>query len=219
MSRILTAAVSGLACMLVLAGCGADGGPRADQDRDGHDRQRPRVADEPTKPRQRPAPEATARPRDRRAPAPQTVAPDPGPNALTIERADGSGHLLRPADLGQGWSVTATGPEDGRLLSRCQVASLYDIGAERARLRDFTTGGRAEAGQAVARFVDRRSAWRAERVVAAWRDDCARQLRRRDAALGTVRHGAWLSVVEISGVDAPERELRAALRRVEATFA
>lgn len=220
MSRFLPAAASGLACLLLLAGCGADGGTRADRDRDrpDRDRERPRAAAGRVTPEKRPDTPAVARPGHRRAQAPESAVADPGRNALTVQRAGSSGHLLRAGDLGRGWRVSATGPEDGRLLSRCQAATLHDIGAERTRLRDFATDGRAAAGQAVSRFVDAKSAWRAEQVLVAWRDDCARQLRRRDAALGTVRHGAWLSVVQISGVDAPGRDLRAALRRVAATF-
>lgn len=218
---MLPAALSGVVCLVLLAGCGADQGVRADRDPDGRDRGRHQPGAGQAAPGHRPEgadDRAGLKPGERRAPAPQSAAPDPGPNRLTIEQVGGSGHLLGAGDLGPGWSVSATGPEDGRRLSRCQATSLYDIGAERTRLRDFATDDGARAGQAVSRFVDPKSAWRAERVVQAWRDDCARQLRRRDADLGAVRHGAWLSVVEISGVDDPRADLLAALRRVDATF-
>jgi hypothetical protein len=43
-------------------------------------------------------------------------------------------------------------------------------------------------------------------------------MRKRDAALGTVRHGAWVSRVEVAGVRSPARRLAGALDDVRATF-
>jgi len=37
-------------------------------------------------------------------------------------------------------------------------------------------------------------------------------------ALGTVRHGAWLSVVEVTGLSRPKKRLRVALAAVDSTF-
>ncbi len=101
-------------------------------------------------------------------------------------------------------------------MSDCHRATLRDVGAQQTRLRDFA--GPGAAVQAVARFVDPKSAWRIEKVVVAWAEDCADELRGRDAALGAVRQGSWVSVVEISGVEAPRQRLRSALAAVEATF-
>ncbi len=101
-------------------------------------------------------------------------------------------------------------------MSPCQRGTMADVGASRTRLRQFE--GPGTAVQSVSRFVDRKSAWRIERVVASWAEDCAAELRRRDAALGAVRHGSWLSVVEVAGVSAPRQRLAQALAAVEQTF-
>ena len=154
--------------------------------------------------------------RERRSIAAETEPPEPTGNALTIERAPVS-HLIGAGVFGAAWSVQGTGGEAGRMTSDCQRATLRDIGAMDTRVRDFSTEGSA-AVQAVSRFGDAKSAWRAEQVVFAWREDCADELRGRGAALGTVRHGAWLSVVEVTGVSQPHRRLRAALAAVDATF-
>lgn len=143
-------------------------------------------------------------------------APAPSGNALTIAETPDA-HLIGAGAFGAGWSVEGTGAEAGRLTSDCQRATLRDIGANRTRVRDFAADGSA-ASQAVSRFGDAKSAWRAEQVLIAWREDCADQLRSRDAALGTVRHGSWLSVVEVAGLAEPRKRLRSALAAVEATF-
>ncbi len=101
-------------------------------------------------------------------------------------------------------------------MSPCHRASMADIGAERTRVRDFR--GPGTAVQAVSRFVDHRSAWRIHRVVEAWTEECARRLERRDAALGAVRHGRWLAVVEVADVRHPQRRLATALAAADATF-
>ena len=101
-------------------------------------------------------------------------------------------------------------------MSECHSVSMRDVGAKETQLRDFTGPGAAVQG--VSRFVDPKSAWRVEQVVIAWAEDCADELRARDAALGAVRHGSWVSVVEIAGVAEPRQQLRSALAAVEATF-
>ncbi len=195
--------------LLLAAGCGGD--PQS-QDASDQERQRPR-AGKPA-PTREPAPPSP--PAERRTTSPETPPPTTRGNALTIRQTGPDGHLLGADDLGTGWSVSSTGGENGRVMSDCHRATLRDIGAQQARLRDFA--GPGAAVQAVARFVDPRSAWRIEKVVVAWADDCADELRGRDAALGAVRQGSWVSVVEISGVDAPRQRLRSALAAVEATF-
>lgn len=205
--------------LLLTAGCGGATSPRADSERE---RDRPRAAarlsptPEPT-PDPTPDPTSPATPqRERRSMAAEPEPAQPTGNALTIQQSPDA-HLVGAGALGAAWSVTATGDEEGRMASTCQRATLRDIGATRTRVRDFETTD-ASAAQAVSHFGDARSAWRAEQVFVAWREDCAQELRRRDAALGTVRHGAWLSVVEVAGVPSPRKRMRGVLAAVEATF-
>lgn len=163
---------------------------------------------------------ASVRPSDRRTVAQQQPPPKPRGDALTVRKAGPDGHLVSADDLGRAWRVTGTGDEDGRLLSPCHRASLADVGATATRLRDFEARGDrpGTAVQAVSRFVDRKSAWRIERVVTSWATDCADGLARRDAALGVVRHGTWLAVVEVAGVGHPRARLTRALEAADATF-
>jgi hypothetical protein len=165
-------------------------------------------------------PRASVRPTDRRTVARQQPPPKPPGNALTVREAGPDGHLVSAADLGRAWRVTATEDEDGRVLSPCHRASLADVGATATRLRDFEARGDrpGTAVQAVSRFVDRKSAWRIERVVTSWATDCADALAERDAALGVVRHGTWLAVVEVAGVGHPRVRLARALEAADATF-
>lgn len=213
----------GLLLNLMLAGCGGDTSAREDSEQQ---RQRPRAeatADaapsatpHPT-PRQKPRAEVPAEvPAPERRSTASTPAPAPTGNALTIQQTPSS-HLIGAGALGANWSVEATRAEAGRMTSECQRASFRDIGAMETRVRDFAAD-RSAAVQAVSRFGDAKSAWRAEQVMIAWREDCADQLRRREAALGTVRHGTWLSVVEVAGSPHPRQRLRTALAAVEATF-
>ena len=60
----------------------------------------------------------------------------------------------------------------------CQKTSLVDIGAVHAVRRDFAgpDGSGVAARQIVAKFADAKSAWRAEQVLRAWRDDCEERL-------------------------------------------
>lgn len=163
---------------------------------------------------------ASVRPHDRRTVARQQPPPKPRGDALTVRKAGPDGHLVSADDLGRAWRVTATADEDGRVLSPCHRASLADVGATATRLRDFEARGDrpGTAVQAVSRFVDRKSAWRIERVVTSWATDCADGLARRDAALGVVRHGTWLAVVEVAGVGQPRARLSRALEAADATF-
>lgn len=218
-------AVSLALAALLAGGCSAE---QTSSDPAAQERPRPRAAasptSEPAEPSDSSGPTARVEPAEptaatgRRPVAKRQPVPTPSGNALVIETTRGpDAHLIGAGALGSAWSVLTTGAEDGRTASRCQRATMSDIGAERTRIRAFAADD-AEAAQAVSRFVDRTSAWRAERVLAAWREDCSRALRRRDAALGTVRHGVWLSVIEVAGVAAPRTRLRAALGAVEKTF-
>lgn len=200
-----------LALTLALsAGCGAD--PRDEGGR----------AVEPI-PEQRPSPveESTGEPapaRPLRAQSDRRVTTSDAPSAsapeVTVEpfRTVPGGALLVARELGRGWRVTSTGAERGRFVSECQRVSLVDIGALSSRIREFAGAG-TSARQAVSRFADGRSAWRADRVLTAWREECAAALRRRGAALGTVRRQGKLSVVEIEGVARPARRLERVLSR------
>ncbi len=208
-----------LLTLVLAAGCGGDPSAREGSER----QQRPRAgagadpapsAAPSSTPRQQPGRDRPAH--ERRSVAPRSAPPEPTGNALTIQQTPDA-HLVGAGALGAGWSVESTGGEAGRMTSDCQRATLYDIGATETRVRDFAADG-SSAAQAVSRFGDAKSAWRAEQVMIAWREDCAEQLRRRDAALGTVRHGSWLSVFEVAGLAEPRKRLRTALAAVEATF-
>jgi hypothetical protein len=198
--------------VLLTTGCGADGGERADPE--------PRRAGveqrEPDRSGQRPPREAREV-QERRIVAPREKSEESTPPDPLFGYPDADAHLLAASALGTRWSVSRTYDEKGRLASGCQRASLVDIGASLARLRDFQRP-RGVAVQAVAEFADRASARRADAVLLAWRDRCADRLEKRDAALGTVRHGEWVSLVEVTGVRSPERRLAAALTEVRATF-
>ncbi len=96
------------------------------------------------------------------------------------------------------WKVTGDGPEDTRRAGTCQKTSLGSIGAVSAVRRTFaartngrTTGKRTrptpQALQVVARFADDKSAWRAHRVLAAWREDCAERLDHARREVGPMR--------------------------------
>ena len=209
-----------LLTLVLAAGCGGDPSAREDSEQQ---RQRPR-AGATSDPAPSTTPSSTPRQQaerdrpahERRSVAPRSAPPEPTGNALTIQQTPDA-HLVGAGALGAGWSVESTGGEGGQMTSDCQRATLYDIGAMETRVRDFAADG-SSAAQAVSRFGDAKSAWRAERVMIAWREDCAEQLRRRDAALGTVRPGSWLSVFEVAGLAEPRKRLRTALAAVEATF-
>lgn len=210
-----------LAAVLLTAGCGADGGSD-----DAPQRDRPRAATKLPPPE---APSASASPDDAPSAVPtgkgedrrivaRPTRPTKSHNALTFSSSGPDGHLLGAGDLGARWSVASTSSENGRVMSDCHRATLRDVGAQETRLRDFRGKGGSRAVQAVSRFVDGKSAWRIEQVVTSWAEDCQADLRDRDAALGAVRHGSWVSVVEVAGVDSPRQQLRSALAAVSATF-
>ena len=129
------------------------------------------------------------------------------------------------------WTSDA-GAEDSP-VGACQKTDLVTIGAMETSLRTFTADD-ATATQVVARFADTRSAWRAHKVLAAWREDCAERLgrsavnigplaeirvpigtgasyraayRKSTAGLGILRTGTYLTVLEITAEsgDYPER--------------
>lgn len=208
-----------LLTLVLAAGCGGDPSVREDSEQQ---RQRPRAgatadpADPAPSSMPRQQPDGNRPAHERRIVAPRSAQPEPTGNALTVQQTPDA-HLVGAGALGAGWSVESTGGEGGRMTTDCQRATLHDIGAMETRVRDFAADG-ASAAQAVSRFGDAKSAWRAEQVLVAWRQDCADQLRRRDAALGTVRHGSWLSVFEVAGLPEPRKRLRTALAAVEATF-
>jgi hypothetical protein len=147
---------------------------------------------------------------------------------------------------GEAWSSSATATDDLTVLGPCHLTSLVDIGALTAVRRTWTsTSSTSRAVQIVARFADRRSAWRAHQVLGSWHEGCAgddldvgamrtisvptgvgkayrvgRGTRATD--LGILRKGSWISVV---AVVAPSAQVpgdsvlaRAAVKRIAATF-
>jgi hypothetical protein len=204
---------------LLATGCGADDGGSAGPREPSA---QPRVSAQPGRAEETEQPAGASREKRER----QTVRSQEGtqesapPDPLFVSVDDP--HLLPAHVLGARWTVKRTYEERGRFASECQRASLVDIGAMSARLRDFTRrSGPDRAGvavQAVAEFADRASARRADAVLIAWHDRCVDQLQERGAALGTVRHRAWVSMVEVSGVHAPQRRLDAILGEVRSTF-
>lgn len=206
-----------------MTACGTgDAGPtgtdRAADVRGAPDRdERSPSASPSTRPKQRDLLGAPASPRPTDSRSEVADAPTrPRGNALTVRAAGADGHLVAASDLGRRWRERATGDEGDRVMSRCHAATFHDVGAVKVRLRDFD--GPGTAVQAAARFVDHRSALRIERVVRAWERDCSAGLERRDAALGVVRHGRWLAVVEVAGVARPARQVQRALDAAATTF-
>lgn len=205
--------------VLLATGCSADDTGSAGP---GEPSAQPRASAEPDQADQTKQPARASRDKAAR----QTVRSQDGTAESTppdpLFAATDDPHLLPAAALGARWRVKRTYDERGRLASDCQRASLVDIGAMSARLRDFKQRSGADragvAVQAVAKFADRASARRADAVLLAWHERCADQLQERRAALGTVRHRAWVSVVEVSGVRAPQRRLDAILSKVSSTF-
>ncbi len=205
--------------VLLATGCSAD---RRGSAGPAEPSAQPRASSQPDRPEPSEQPARASRDQGDR----QTVRSHDGTEESTppdplFASADDS-HLVAADALGARWMVKRTYEERGRLASDCQQASLVDIGAMSARLRDFKQrSGAGRAGvavQAVAEFADRASARRADAVLLAWRERCADQLHARRAALGTVRHRAWVSMVEVSRVRAPQRRLDAILSEVSSTF-
>lgn len=178
--------------------------------------------------------------------------------ALPLARGGGAqDHLLAAEDLPQvgddGWTEHSTGAEGDRLIGACHRATLVAVGALHAVLRVFTgaEGSGLRSRQAVARYADAKSAWRADQVLRAWRADCEEHLdypaeevgpmekvtldagtggrylvtygSKKDpngSALGILRRGRWLAVVEIRAADGdvPAAWTRRAVRRIAATW-
>ncbi|HEU5036266.1 MAG TPA: hypothetical protein VFT70_04630 [Nocardioides sp.] len=143
------------------------------------------------------------------------------------------------------WTVD-TKPAAGA-VGACQKTDLGTIGAVDTVSRTFTAEDGLAATQVVARFADAKSAWRAHRVLAAWRDDCGSRVERADvgplqpitvhtgtadgyrgsfrsrsAGLGILRAGDYLTLVEVTatGDRYPGRwdPARVAVRRIARTF-
>ncbi|WP_126688270.1 hypothetical protein [Nocardioides ferulae] len=235
MRRLLPTA---LLLVLVTGACGGDPQPAADQPPVSRhrlaatteptpDAPPPTTADRPSR-RPRPSPSATGAPGAAPAPLPaRPLAPGRSPGAIP---ADLGTHLLTSAAVpgpgaALGWTVTAEGAEGAAVAGGCHKTPLVTIGALRAARREHSSGRDARATQVVARFADRRSAWRAHRVLVAWHADCAERASRRVgpvreltvptgvaegyttaadrrggtvSALGILRTGRLLSVMEIS---------------------
>lgn len=214
------ASLTAVGVLLLVAGCGAD----VPTDRAADDRQSsPRSLAEGPAPSPSAAPlqpsDATSETPSGRRHVVRPASPRSMGNALTFSEVGPDAHLIAASVFGRDWSVTRTSGERGRRVSQCHAATMRDIGAQQTRLRDFAgSAQQPHAVQAVSRFVDPKSAWRVEQVVRAWAQECANELHSRDAALGVIRHRAWLSVVEVAGVERPGRQLRRALRAAEGTF-
>lgn len=174
-------------------------------------------------------------------------------------RAGALTHLLTADSLpGVGddaWVEHSTGAEGSRPVGVCQQATLVDIGALDVVVRAFRgpdgpDGSDLRVRQAIARYADAKSAWRAHEVLRAWRADCAHHLDHATgevgpmvevdletgtggrylvtygpengahSALGLVRHGRWLAVIEIraTGGTLPAAWPLRAVRRIAATF-
>lgn len=177
--------------------------------------------------------------------------------ALPLARGNGADdHLLTAETLPEvgddPWTERSTGAEGSRLVGACHRATLVDIGSLHAVFRVFTgaEGSGLRARQAVARYADPKSAWRAHQVLRAWRADCEEHLPDPsevgpmekvtldagtgaryavtfgpekdpdDRALGFLRRGRWLAVVEIRATegDVPAAWTRRAVRRIAATW-
>lgn len=69
--------------------------------------------------------------------------------------------------------------EPRRLAGTCHRFDLLSIGADQVAHRGFRAprGANAVAGELVAEFADRKTAWRAYRTMLAWRDSCREKLR------------------------------------------
>ena len=158
-------------------------------------------------------------------------------------------HLLDadrlPTVGGRAWDVTADAPA-GR-VGACQKTDLATIGATAAASRSFRAADGVTATQVVARFADAKSAWRAHQVLVAWRDDCESRVdgasvgplrpvtvttgtgdsyrgrfAAREAGLGVLRTGSYLTLVEVSargaGYPTSWDPTRVAVRRIARTF-
>ena len=207
------------------------------------------ASDEPSPSATTSSPAPTAHPsRSGRQPVAHHGAARPAPLEVHLLGSEDMPDMT-PGDAG-GWTIGDTGPEDSTAVGACQKTSLQTIGAVSAVRRTYVDpqgeGGRA-ATQVVARFADRKSAWRAREVLRSWRDDCGAEVgpmrdvdvqsgsgehyratygpsqrKQRTADLGIVAHGAYLCLVEITApsTDYPDHRApaRAAVRRISRSF-
>lgn len=78
---------------------------------------------------------------------------------------------------GFAWTKQSDGAENAESVGACQKASLEAIGGLSPIRRTYDAGdGSARAIQVVAEFADKVSAWRANEVLEAWREDCEERL-------------------------------------------
>lgn len=102
--------------------------------------------------------------------------------ALPAGRTSATAHLLDGDTMptladDAAWRVADQGPEGDAAVGACQKTPLVSIGALSAVRRDYAaTGSSARAVQVVGRFADAKSAWRAQEVLEAWREDCEQRL-------------------------------------------
>ena len=237
-SRVPIAVVS-LVTALALAGCGDGGTP----ERAAAPAPRPSHA-HTTTPKPTPSPSATTAPTEHHH---RHKVGTLAPRTRTSTTAEA--HLLDadrlPAVGGRAWTVGAEPAGDA--VGDCQKTDLTTIGAVDSVGRTFTAADGLAATQVVARFADARSALRAHRVLAAWRDDCETRVERseigplepitvhagsadgyrgsfraRAAGLGILRAGAYLTLVEVTAADNRYPDswdpARVAVRRIARTF-
>ncbi len=179
----------------------------------------------------------------------EAAAPSPpASQAISAARKSPESVLLPAAQMptvAGPWSGSTTGG-DLQPVGPCTQASLGDIGAVSAARRTWTLDGSDATGvQAVGRFADNKSAWRAHEVLTSWHDACEQQVSGEVGPLvdvrlsrgvgqafavvddgitidvGIVRRGAFLSVVALRGdPDLPAGAARArlAVKRAAARF-
>jgi len=174
-----------LAAVLVTGGCAADDPTTSTP---APARTSPAEPTQAASPTEQPATEPTEqKPRRHRSRGGgKKIAPTPLPSA---RRSTPAQHLLSAARLPAlgddlAWTVVDTNAEASEPTGACQKTSLFDIGALQALRREYAgpDGSGVAARQTVAKYADAKSAWRAEQVVRAWRDDCEERLdyRRKD---------------------------------------
>ena len=247
-SRVMLVAVS-LAAALSLAGCGADGGTPDSAPAPAAEPSTPAPTSAGASPTPSPAPSTTEQSAEQSAAPSRPAKREKVGELAPLPRAAADAHLLDPDRMprfgGRTWKL-GSGSDPGA-VGACQKTELETIGALEAVSRRFTADRGGAAVQVVARFPDAKTAWRAHRVLVAWRDDCEQRVRdstvgpitpvtvrtgkaesyvgsfrARSAGLGILRSGTYLTLVEIAaGREAyPTRwdPSRVALRRIARTF-
>ncbi len=260
-SRVMLAGVS-LAAALTLAGCGDPSGtPQGSPDSSPSRSTGPAPSAPAPSGRATPQPSETVPGSPTGAGSGPTRSPGSGTPSdadkigeLTpLPRARAGAHLLEadrlPRFAGRTWRVSTddhAGGDTGA-VGACHKTELGTIGALDAVSRHYTAERGARAVQVVARFPDAKTAWRAHRVLVAWRDDCEQRVRdatvgplrpvtvrsgradsylasyrSRAAGLGILRSGTLLTLVEVSaGREAYPSTwdpTRVAVRRIARTF-